>query len=175
MSTPRRSLAEWLWQPGQDGTRPRVFFLADAARDERIYPLLQSSWIDAACLYDGDLPLEFRRVAPYLAKLEPGTEETREILELGWGDAWGVFLHADAELKELKAHFRTLLTVQDEHDKTFFFRFYDPRVLRTYLPTCTRDELERVFGPVEAFLLEGDEPRKRLIFRLPPLRGGTEA
>lgn len=167
MTSPRRSLADWLWQADDVETPPRVFFLADAARDERIYPLLQSSWLASVCLYDGDLPLEFRRNAPHLAELERNSEESREILELGWGHAWGVFLRTDASLDELKAHFRTLLTVQDEKGTTFFFRFYDPRVLRTYLPTCTRKELAQVFGPVDAFLMEGDEPGKRLTFRLP--------
>lgn len=167
MSPPRRSLSDWLWPLDEDGKRPRVFFLADAARDERIFPLLQSSWLDSVCLYDGELPLEFRRSAPHLAELERETEESREILELGWGNAWGVFLRARVGLDELKAHFRTLLTVRDEKGKALFFRFYDPRVLSTYLPTCTREELEQVFGPVEAFLMEGDEPGKRLTFRLP--------
>lgn len=167
MSDSDKRLTDWLWRPDEEGRPPRVYFLADAARDERIYALVQSSWLDSTCLYDGDLPLEFRRTAPYLAELEPRNEETREILDLGWGNAWGVFLHADAEMEELKAHFRTLLTVRDEQGKMFFFRFYDPRVLRAYLPTCTREELKTVFGPVDAFLLEGDEPGKRLTFRIP--------
>lgn len=34
------------------------------------------------------------------------------------------------------------------------FRFYDPRVLRLYLPTCTSTELEQVFGPVGTFFTE---------------------
>lgn len=34
------------------------------------------------------------------------------------------------------------------------FRFYDPRVLRLYLPSCTTEELDRVFGSVERFILE---------------------
>lgn len=170
MTAPKTSLADWLWRPDEAGDVPRVFFLADAARDERIYPLVQGSWLDSLCLYDGDLPRDFLRAAPYLIQLGRNTEETREILDLGWGHAWGVFLHAEAELAELKAHFRNLLTVRDEQGKTLFFRFYDPRVLRTYLPTCTREELEEVFGPVRVFLMEGDEPGKRLTFRLPPKR-----
>lgn len=167
---PDVSLADWLWRAEPGKPAPRVWFLADAARDERIYPLLQSSWLDFAGLYDGDLPLEFRRAAPYLVELERGAEETHEILELGWGDAWGVFFHAAAGLAELKEHFRQFLVARDERGRQMFFRFYDPRVLRTYLPTCTRSELERFFGPVETFLMEGETPEKRLVFRLGPPR-----
>ena len=38
------------------------------------------------------------------------------------------------------------------------FRYYDPRVLRAFLPTCTRDELRTVFGGIECFWIEGEEP-----------------
>jgi hypothetical protein len=37
------------------------------------------------------------------------------------------------------------------------FRFYDPRVLRVYLPTCWPGELTRMFGPVESFVMESAE------------------
>ncbi|HYE90913.1 MAG TPA: hypothetical protein VEA38_07840, partial [Terriglobales bacterium] len=31
-----------------------------------------------------------------------------------------------------------------------------PRVLRVYLPTCRRDELRQVFGPVDRFDMEDE-------------------
>ena len=31
------------------------------------------------------------------------------------------------------------------------FRFYDPRILRAFLPACTSDELRSFFGPVQRF------------------------
>jgi hypothetical protein len=165
MMSPEPSLAQWLFRTDSEGREPVVYFLADGARDRRIFPLVTSPWVESVCLFDGDLPPEFRRAAPYLARLERGGEETEEILELGWGNAWGVFLRSTADLDALKQHFRTLLVVQDEQGRRLFFRFYDPRVLRVYLPTCNREELDRVFGPVEAFLLEGEEPSRRLLFR----------
>jgi hypothetical protein len=36
------------------------------------------------------------------------------------------------------------------------FRYYDPRVLRVYLPTCTSDELKTVYGPVQQYFAETD-------------------
>ena len=39
------------------------------------------------------------------------------------------------------------------------FRFYDPRVLRKFLPTCNADELQTFFGKVETFFAE-DEKEK---------------
>jgi hypothetical protein len=44
------------------------------------------------------------------------------------------------------------------------FRYYDPRVLRVYLPTCNAEELATVFGPIETFWTEGSDPATLLEF-----------
>ena len=54
----------------------------------------------------------------------------------------------DATLEELRRHFRKFLKVEDPKGKSLIFRYYDPRVLRVYLPTCNAMELQTVFGPV---------------------------
>jgi hypothetical protein len=45
------------------------------------------------------------------------------------------------------------------------FRYYDPRVLRVYLPTCWPAEVSTFFGPVSAFITGGDDPGEILEFR----------
>jgi len=55
--------------------------------------------------------------------------------------------------------------VHDEAGKPLYFRFYDPRVLRTYLPTCNASELAQIFGPVECYVQEGEDPGVLLRFR----------
>jgi len=47
--------------------------------------------------------------------------------------------------------------VQDAKGKDMYFRFYDPRVLRVFLPTCTPEELSDFFGPIAGFLIESAE------------------
>jgi hypothetical protein len=39
-----------------------------------------------------------------------------------------------------------------------FFRYYDPRVMRIYLPTCNAGELRTLFGPVGLYVMEGEDP-----------------
>lgn len=39
-----------------------------------------------------------------------------------------------------------------------YFRFYDPRVLRRFLPVCTPDQLYAFFGPIDYFLFEDEDP-----------------
>lgn len=40
-----------------------------------------------------------------------------------------------------------------------YFRFYDPRVLRAFLPACGGAELSELFGPARMLLAEQAEPQ----------------
>jgi hypothetical protein len=118
------------------------------------------------CLYPGELEPDLAEVAPYLIKLTPDSEFTLWILEEGWGNHWGIFAQSPADLRSMRRHFRTLLKVHDPDGKPMLFRYYDPRVLRIYLPTCNSDELKIVFGPVENYLLEDENAKSALRYRL---------
>jgi hypothetical protein len=146
-----------LWQRGPGEEPPEVSVLLDAARDPQLPALVRRSRLDQRCLLRGRLPPVLAAVAPYLVSLSPRSAFTKTVVEQGWGESWGIFLRSPAILPELARHFRNLLLIKDERGKEFFFRFYDPRVLRPYLPTCTPAELRTFFGPVDAFALEGEE------------------
>lgn len=60
---------------------------------------------------------------------------------------------------------RQFLFVKDEDGKELYFRFYDPRILRLYLPTCTKTETAAFFGPVLRFLIESEDARSLLVFQ----------
>ncbi|RKZ50316.1 MAG: DUF4123 domain-containing protein [Candidatus Parabeggiatoa sp. nov. 3] len=105
-------------------------------------------------------------VAPYLVELEPNSELLTWILNEGWGQSWGIFLTAaeNVELEELFEHLRSLLKVTDPEGEELFFRFYDPRVLRIFLPTCNAQELYQFFGPIISYIAEDDKAEKFLQF-----------
>ena len=84
------------------------------------------------------------------------------ILTEGWGRNWGIFVVSKADFRTLRQHFRSLLTVYDPDKVPLFFRYYDPRVMRVYLPTCNADELETVFGPVDRYVLEAEDGQSPL-------------
>lgn len=67
----------------------------------------------------------------------------------------------DVTLQLLRRHLRTLLRVRDEAGRTLMFRFYDPRVLRAYLPTCTSSEWQSVFGPVHQLICSAADGEER--------------
>ena len=55
---------------------------------------------------------------------------------------------------DLRGHFRSLLDVYDENANALTFRYYDPRVLGKFLPSCNAGELRVIFGNVDAYFAE---------------------
>lgn len=151
------SLLEALFPPppGDGSPAPEVHAVLDGARDERIYRAVYDSRLEHECLLTGNIPYDLAEAAPYLVHLRREAPFTRWALEQGWGKGFGVFAWSRADLETLRRHFRRLLRVKDEQGRKLYFRYYDPRVLRVYLPTCTAEELREVFGPVGRLLLEG--------------------
>jgi hypothetical protein len=152
------ALIAQLWPNGDDPDGPQVHAVVDAARDPRLIGLLDATGLERCCLFAGPLSAALRAAAPHLVHLAPNVRFTRDWLQHGWGRAWGVLTIAppDVSLQQLRQHLRTLLRVRDENGRTLLFRFYDPRVLRAYLPTCTATETLQVFGPVHQFVCESE-------------------
>lgn len=145
------SLREVLW-PSSAGWH--VYAVLDAARDPRIRAAVETCGLEHTCLYAGKLPKALADVAPYLVRLSKMAPFTETLLGDAWGSSWGIFILSTGTLEELRRHFRRFLKVQDTSGKTLIFRWYDPRVLREYLPTCNGGELRYVFGPTAMFVVE---------------------
>lgn len=163
-SEARNPVLEALWPPGQPASLG-VFAILDGARDERIYGAVDGTRLPKDCLYSGDLPWQMQMTAPYLVQLDREDRFTRRVLADGWGNSWGTFLRTETGIKQLRRHLRQFLRVRDERGHRLIFRYYDPRVLRVYLPTCTPGELETFFGPIHSFVMEGESPEEILEFR----------
>jgi hypothetical protein len=142
----------------------KVCAVLDCARDERIFDLIERFALDKSCLYAGRLPWAVQRAAPHLVVLDREDRFTRQLLEQGWGDSWGIFFRTDIPVLDVRKHLRTLFRVKDESGRILIFRWYDPRVLRAYLPTCLPAELRTFFGPIDRFYCEGQAPDTLLQF-----------
>ena len=116
------------------------------------------------CLYAGDLEPDMEEVAPYLVRLEQGSRFTDWLISKGWGEHWGIFTGTKEDLRTVRKHLRTLLLVQDPDGKTLLFRYYDPRVMRVYLPTCNAEEIQAVFGPLQWLAMENDDKEEMVRF-----------
>ncbi|MBM3748746.1 MAG: DUF4123 domain-containing protein [Acidobacteria bacterium] len=148
---------------GEAGLSP--FAVLDGASAPDLLDKLDTLRPEYACLYRGALKPDMAEVAPYLVRLEQGVEFTRWVLEEGWGKHCGIFALAAVNLIEMRRHFRTMVIVDDPEGDPLLFRFYDPRVLRVYLPTCEPREVAAMFGPVTSYLLEDEDPSTLLRFQ----------
>jgi hypothetical protein len=141
-----------------------LYTILDAARDPAIYLLVQGCQEEKQSLFEGPKGERLALAAPYLVRLPSGSPILRTLVERGWGKSWGVYLTCRLPFAEVRRHFRKFLLVKDESERQRYFRFYDPRVLRVYLPTCTPTETAEFVGPVGRFLMEDEDPRTLVQF-----------
>jgi hypothetical protein len=86
--------------------------------------------------------------------------------EKGWGYSWGVLIYSAEDMKSLRKHFGKFIMVKTEQGDEFYFRFYDPRVLRVFLPTCDPEQLKELFDVVDYYLCEDEDPSMGILFSL---------
>src|SRR5215813_13035474 len=143
-----------------------LFAVLDGASAPDLVKNLFEHEPEYCCLYRGELPPDIASVAPHLVRLEPGTKFTDLVFSEGWGAHWGIFLLTNANLRALRDHLRQFHTVELPDQRPVLFRYYDPRVLRNFLPACNAAELAAFFGPVQRFILEGETPESGIKFSL---------
>ena len=161
IDTPIKRLVNYL-----QNTEGDLFCLLDAARDEKILPLLQKSNAKFMSLYQGESQKQLAHVAPYLIQFEKGDIFLERLLRNGWGKRWCAFFTSRAGFGHLRKHFRKFLFVREESGETVYFRFYDPSILRTFLPACNAEELREFFGYITQFLTESEITAELFIFNL---------
>ena len=135
-----------------------LFAILDAARDIRILALLVHHKAECQSLYEGVEGAELAQVAPYLVRLAPDSTLLEALVKEGWGNSWGVYLTCASGFHEIRRHLRHFLQVKLPDGEQVYFRFYDPRVMRIFLPTCVAEEVNQFFGPIKRYILEGEEP-----------------
>src|SRR5580704_16119961 len=134
-----------------------IYGIVDGARDLELA-------FEAKCLYkqqirtlfEGDVASALADVAPYLIMIDPRGGYLKSWAS-HWGNSAGILFTTSADPHDLYAHLRHIFIVEDEQNQPYFFRFYDPRVLRTFLPTCAPRQLGEFFGPVRTWICETAE------------------
>ncbi len=150
----KEELRRALWP---NGPRPDIWAIVDAAQDQKVYWTLTNSFLNHCCLFAGKLPQALEMAAPYLVQLDPEDKLTTYLAE-NMGRNLCIFLRCDVGLKDVRKHLRSFLTVKDTRGQKMLFRYYDPRIMRVYLPTCNSTELQTIFGPVKTYWTESDRP-----------------
>jgi len=146
------------------GGGSKVYAVIDAARAIELIGAARQRGLDAYTLFTGDLAEEVGHVGPCLVPI-PELERFAGSWSDAMGKLPGVLLTTGAGLDAIAHHLRGLFLAEDEEGAAYFFRFYDPRVFRAYLPTCTSEERAAFFGPVQGWVVETDEAEPELFAR----------
>lgn len=130
--------------------------------------LYGSPGLEFECLYSGELEPDVAEVAPYIARIEPGSGFAAWALG-GWGEKRGIFLQAPAAagMPVLRRHFRKLNTVYGPDANPLLFRYYDPRVLVMILAHAEPETVTEMFGPVSRFVVEGEQQGAGIAWSIP--------
>jgi pSer/pThr/pTyr-binding forkhead associated (FHA) protein len=131
-----------------------LFGVFDAARDPKVLEVISNAKEEHQSLFEGPRGEILALWAPYLVALPPQSATLETLVNEGWGKAWGIYLTSPLPFERVRNHLRHFLTVRGEEGEDLLFRFYDPRVLRAFLPVCTPEEIVALFGPIKKFLLE---------------------
>jgi hypothetical protein len=146
---PHEALVALRAEPG------RLYAVVDPAQDEEILGVLRRSGQPSYSLYDGWAAVHYRTLCPYLVALRKGGRLVEQLVEQGWGRAWGIFLTSDLPLPDVRRHLRRMLKVKDTDKSQALCRFYDPLTIELMLT-----DPERAFEPwlfaraVRAYVVE---------------------
>lgn len=110
-------------------------------------------------LYRGMLEEKIETLGPFVFPFVHPTPFSDFYLNDGWGFSWGIFAVSDLPSEQIFHHFRQFIRIKKaDSSEEFYFRFYDPRVLRTFLPTCDAHQLRSFFGNLNYLVAEDEDP-----------------
>ena len=135
----------------------KLFGIVDGARCvELAYEAQIQFGAKMYSLFAPEVQAPLWNVAPYLVTIDSASGYLHNWARR-WGENAGVLVLTDADDEPLYQHLREIFVVRDDQKQEFFFRYYDPRVLRTFVPTCTPAQLREFFGPLQTILAESED------------------
>jgi hypothetical protein len=136
-----------------------LYAVLDAAHDSKILAVLSKYKCEYISLFDIEKAPELVRFAPYIVALPAASPAIEPLVDLGWGNDWGIYLTSTASGGELIQFLRRLLISTQPDGQEVLLRFYDPRVLRTLLSHAAPQQWSYFFGPVRSYLVADGKPQ----------------
>ncbi len=133
-----------------------LFAVLDAAGAPAVPGMMIAAGDDSKALYMSHSDPELEMVAPYVVRLT--TDRIAQIREHLWNDPWGILIEFDGDMMTLRRHLRQYLIVQSPEGRPLYFRFYDPRVLHTFVRSADKKSRAEFFGPMKALIARDTDP-----------------
>lgn len=136
----------------------KCYFILDANKHKLLEP--ESFHCRIENLFQGEFAEITKEIGPYLVEVIPSPDYKAESELMGlfsdegamtrfnWHEELGIFIHSRYDFDTVLHHLRYFPVMKDENGKWFFFRFYDPKVLRNYLDVIATspEKLNKFFG-----------------------------
>lgn len=128
----------------------KLFVVLDACDEPAVLAKVDELGPETAyCLYRGDIDESLRVVAPFLVRMSE--DLLFWLRDLLWKEPWGIFVLSRKDERLVRRSLRKFLVVKGPDSNPLYFRYYDPRVLPTFLDSCSLEDLAEFFGPIDAF------------------------
>jgi len=145
---------------------PAWFAIIDGAQDPRLAGLVKSA-AEHASLFKGDIDPDVLIASPWLVRLAEGEQVLPTWQAHGRGLNWGIMILSSLPFEQLRRHCRRFLQAKLPDGMLAMFRFYDPRVFRTYMAAATPEERQPWFAEgVLRYAVEREDGRGLHEFQL---------
>ncbi|MCD4665468.1 MAG: DUF4123 domain-containing protein [Bacteroidales bacterium] len=162
---PKITVSEFLLEQAEKD-ECKLYGIVDSARNDEVFRYLVTGDIRYKSLFEDTMDVQSYGASGFLVECKKDSLLFKWMTTEAWGDNCCIFFNSKASFDDLFTHFQKFNRVYLEGDDVVLFRYYDPRVLRVFLPTCTRDEIEIFFGKVQSFYAESKDPEIINIFRM---------
>lgn len=151
----RSLLDAWKSVSERSGGGRHLYAVIDCGRDPMIIPpMIEAMAASSECLFRGKARENLGDQAPWAVAVDPNEDLLDWLVEDGFGRRWASFAVSPLGIRDFVSHLRRFTMVEDEAGTLHYFRFYDPQVLRQYLPAFDPDQTARFFRGVDAWLVE---------------------
>ncbi|RLD61572.1 MAG: hypothetical protein DRJ05_02350 [Bacteroidetes bacterium] len=157
VETAKTTVADFLFANSEkEGCK--LYGIVDSAKNDDVFRFLATGDVKYRSLFDGTMDVQSFGVSGFLVECEKESLLFEWMTTEAWGDSCCIFFTSKSSFDEVFVHFQKFNRVYLEGNEVVLFRYYDPRVLRIYLPTCNRNETKTFFGEVKSFFAENEDP-----------------
>ena len=135
-----------------------LYAIVDSARDEEAFTYFLADNIAYRSLFEGKMDVKHFGVSGFLVECQKDSILFDWLTTKAWGGSCSVFFITKASFEEVFKHLQKFNRVYLEDNDVVYFRYYDPRVLRVYLPTCNPKEIRMFYGDIQSFFMESENP-----------------
>lgn len=137
---------------GSDHANKRLYAIVDAAQNELIYTKIKCEADIYLSLYGNDVAESLKAVGPILFQLRKDNDLSSWLIDNGRDHNWFIlFASTGTTMVDLRRHFKRFAMVQSPNGNSMYFRYYDPRVLRSYIPSCSEEERAFIYAQHPCF------------------------